>query len=122
MTFEFDTDEKIGIARISLRSPVYGATAVAAGLFEAERALHAWKQAYQPLDAFEYTVLFADGAALHGKFSTSKKRSLPTLWRIIQVAIGMATPAGLCVDHALVDRNGKLVCTTRLEQYSLERS
>jgi hypothetical protein len=97
MTFEFDTAEKIGIARISLRSPVYGSTAVAAGLFEAERALH-------------------------GRFSASKKRSLPTLWRIIQVALGMATPAGLRVDHALVDRNGNHVCTTQLEQYSLERS
>lgn len=122
MTFEFDTDEKIGIARISLRSPVCGATAVAAGLFEAERALNAWKQASRPLGAFEYTVLFTDGAALHGKFSASKKRSLPTLWRIIQVALGMATPAGSCVDHALVDRNGNPLCTTLLEQYSLERS
>lgn len=122
MKFEFDTDEKISIARILLRSPVYGTTAVAAGLFEAERALSVWKQAYEPLDAFEYTVLFTDGSALHGRFSASKKRGLPSLWRIIQVALGVATPAGLRVDHALVDRNGNHLCTTLLEQYALERS
>jgi hypothetical protein len=122
MEFEWDADEKIGVARISLRLPMCGMTAVAAGLFEADRALSAWKQAYQPLEACEYTVLFTDGASLRGRFSASKKRNLPSLWRIIQVALGMTPPIGMRVNHALVDRDGNTLCTTLLEHYSLERS
>lgn len=117
-------DEKIGIARIRLRLPVCGMTAVVSGFFEADRALTAWKQASQPVQACEYTIQFTDGASLRGTFSSSSRTPKPpSLWRIIQIATGMTTAtAGLRAHHVLVDRHGNTLSTGFLEHYSLERS
>jgi hypothetical protein len=120
---EFDDLEKIGIARIRLSLPVCGMTAVVSGFFEADRALNAWRQALRPIHACEYAIQFTDGASLQGRFSSSaKKPQTPSLWRVVQIILGMQSAvAGLRVDHALVDRNGKPVSTALLERYLLER-
>jgi len=121
---EFDPIEKIGIARIRLSLPKCGTTVVAAGFFEADRALTAWKDAARPVHACEYAIQFIDGAALRGRFSSSAKTArLPSLWKVVQLALGVGSAAaGLRVYHALVDRNGKPVDTSLLEHYALERS
>jgi hypothetical protein len=121
---EFESVEKIGIARIRLRLPIRGTTAVVCGFFEADRALSAWKQASRRLHACEYAIQFTDGASLRGRFSSSAKGpKLPSLWQVVQIILGVTAPAaGLRVDHVLVDRNGKALTTGLLAHYSLERS
>jgi hypothetical protein len=121
---EEDAGEKIGIARIRLRLPVCGMTAVVSGFYEADRALTEWKNSSRPVHACEYTIQFTDGNSLRGRFSFARKRpKLPSLWRIIQTALGVtAAAAGLQVDHALVDRHGNTLNTRLLEQYSIEKS
>lgn len=121
---EEDGDEKIGIARIRLTLPVCGMTAVVSGFFEADRALTAWKETVRPLHACEYAIQFADGASLRGRFSSaSKKPKLPSLWRVVQMTLGIVeAAAGLQVDHALVDRDGNTLAAGLLQRYSLERS
>lgn len=121
---EDDAKKKIGIARIRLRLPVCGVTAVVSGFLEADRALTAWKQASRPVHACEYTIQFTDGASLRGRFfSASKKANPPSLWRVVQMPLGMTkAAAGYRVDHALVDRQGKALATGLLKQYSLEKS
>jgi hypothetical protein len=120
---EFEHVEKIGIARIRLSLPVCGMTAVVSGFFEADRALTAWKLASWPVHACEYAIQFTDGASLLGRLSSSAKAPKTlSLWRAVQLAMGMrSAAAGQRVDHALVDRNGKPVSTALLEHYLLER-
>jgi hypothetical protein len=122
MDFERD-DEKIGIARIRLRLPACGMTAVVAGFLEADRALMAWKQTRRSVRGCEYAIVFTDGVTLQGKFSAVKARSLPSLWRIIQFTLGItSSTAGVRVNHALVDRHGTPLSMATLERYALERS
>lgn len=119
-----DADEKIGIARIRLTLPVGGMTAVVSGFFEADRALMAWKETFRPVRTCEYAIQFADGASLRGRFSSaSKKPKLPSLWRVVQITLGIVdATADLHVDHALVDRDGNTLAACLLKRYALERA
>lgn len=121
---EFDSTEKIGIARIRLSLPKCGMSVVVAGFFEADRALTAWKDAARPVHDCDYAIQFIDGASLRGRFSSSRKNAKPpSLWKVAQIALGAGSAAaGLRVCSALVDRNGTPVTTGLLEHYALERS
>lgn len=119
-----DADEKIGIARIRLTLPLGGITAVVSGFVEADRALMTWKERFHLIRTCEYAIQFADGASLRGRFSsTSKEPKLPSLWRVIQITLGIVSAnAGLHIDHALVDRDGNTLAADLLQRYALERA
>jgi len=118
-----DADEKIGIARIILRLPAYGASVVVSAFCEADRALIVWNQALKLVHSCEYLVVFEDGVSIRGRFLlSSKARTLPSLARMIHTSLGLAPPLrGCTADSVLIDRDGIALGIGALEHYSINK-
>lgn len=119
----FDAVEMIGVARIRLSLPLSGTSAVVYECREADRVLSAWRRASKLVHACEYAVIFTDGVSVRGRFSQAgNARSLPSLFDIIQAALGFSDPTrGYCMDGVLIDRHGAPMKPGMLRHYSLAK-
>lgn len=63
-----DSDEKAGVARIRLRQPDCGATAMFSSFLEADRKLAAWKTSADAPVQCEFSLLFTDGESISGHY------------------------------------------------------
>jgi hypothetical protein len=117
-----DADEKIGIARITLRQPRRGVSVVVAGFFEADRVMLAWKTEARIAIDCEFTVLFTDGALLRGTLPLwCKVAGRPALRVHIRQNLRPDDP-GRRQDREreVVDQYGRAVGEAVLDHYAVD--
>jgi hypothetical protein len=118
-----ELDEKIGIARIQLRLPDCGISAVVSEYTDADRALTAWRRANYLSNACDFSILFTDGATIKGRFGlTEMAKSLLSLPRIVLMSMGASSLArGYMTSCVLMDKSGSPLGVERLDSYALNQ-
>lgn len=117
------SEEKIGIARITLKQPQRGVSALVAGFFEADRLLLVWKSNARKTVDCEFTVSFTDGASLRGTLALwCKARGRPSLWATIRQALRLTDKERRGdIKRVLVDQYGHVVDEAILENYAVDK-
>jgi hypothetical protein len=116
--------EKTGVARIRLRQPERGTTAMFCSLLEADRMLAAWNAVAEVPVQCEFALVFTDGESIAGRYPLWRDgHNRPALCTFIRSCLrcdGMKRSKRRDAAR-LIDQHGNAVDVSILARYDIER-